>query len=43
MLHFHKISQKRLKTEESKNLTTLPRSYTYYLGLFVICDRFVHR
>ena len=26
-----------------ENMTTLPGSYTYYLGLFVICDKFVQR
>ena len=27
--------------EELKNLITLPGSYPHYLGLFVICDKFI--
>ena len=27
--------------EELKNLITLPGSYSHYLGLFVICDKFI--
>ena len=40
-VHFHKISPERWKNEELKNLT-LPRSYTYYLELLVIHNKFVH-
>ena len=39
--HFHKISPERQKIEDLKNLTTLPGSDTYYLGLFVIYNKFV--
>ena len=43
MEHFHKIGPERWKIEELKNLATLPGSYTYYLGVFVICNKFVQR
>ena len=42
-MDFHKIIPERWKIEELKNLTTLSESYTYCLGLFVICDKFVQR
>ena len=40
---FYKISPERWKIEELKNLITLPGIYTYYLGPFVIRDKFVQR
>ena len=40
---FHKIGPERWKTEELKNLTTLPESYKQCLDVFIICDKFVHR
>ena len=38
--HFCEISPERQKIEELKNLTTLSGSCTYYLHLFVVCDKF---
>ena len=43
MQHFHKICPERWKIEELKNLTTLSGNYTYYLGQFVICGKFIQR
>ena len=42
-VRFSLNSLRKMEIEELKNLTAFPGSYTYYLGLFVVRDKFVQR